>query len=219
MQISPALSYSYSHKNPQFRSVYPVQHWILGADGKFSPVVTQDLTRTLQRKLIGFLNKTIRLKNINQYSVMERVTQYLAQNDNSYSVQPLVRSYYSHKPDEIKQKNNAVSYLITGADVEVFDDQYGKNIGRFKADAPFSAELKSALEDYNLRGMNYVVSRSKNFKKDGVKSALNTKFQEIRNKKGKVVEYRLMDIKFCPAEGDGNPLVRYYNFINNGGSK
>lgn len=219
MQIQSVSNKLPLQQNPQFKAAYPVYHWVANAEGKYSPVVTQDLTRSLHRKLVGFLNRSYRSDKPSMLSKMEQVVGYLSRNDEDFRKMPTVRSYYSHKPEDVRQEKEAISYLITGSDVKAFEDEYAKSIGRYKADAPFSAELNRALGDYKHRGMNFITNLSKKFQKKGQRQALHTKFVEVRNKKGKIIDYRLVDIRFCPAQGEENPLVKYYNLIKNQNKK
>ena len=59
------------------------------------------------------------------------------------------------------------------------------------------------------RGLRYVKKLAAQFRDEkNVRSALHTKFEVIRSKTGKIKEFRLLDLKFCPEEGKDNPFVR-----------
>ena len=210
IQSNQQMSIINNRQTPQFKSAYPVYHWVAGESGKYAPVVTEELTRKLQRKLIGILNKSVVKTSPKLTLLKERLTKYLSDIDVDFRQNPIVRSFYSHKMPEHRMLKEAISYLISGKDIKIFEDNFAKDIGRYKADAPYSAELNDALDTYKKSGMYYVGEKAKKFKINGEKVALHTKFKEIKNRKGKTIDYQLLDIRFCPDKGTETPIYRYY---------
>ena len=202
MQIQQINSYSLNQQRPNFKSAYPVIHWIAEANGSYSPVTTEKLTKKLQSKLVRYLNaKTLQGKNS---------TSPIANEANRY-----VRSFYNPNGGFTENSFDPLSYLITGDDVTRFDNELAKPIGRSKREAPrfggklISGELSMALGDYWVRGLNFVKRESKKcYGADGILSELHTKFRVYRTKTGKVKNIELVGLKFLPKEGPTNPFER-----------
>jgi hypothetical protein len=235
MQINPVQNYKFSQpqKSPQFKSAFPVVHWVAETNGSYAPVASVEFSKVLQRKLVGLINKVLPSeqkielmkenatpKNIDKFmktsSKSSACKEHLSQWDKSYAKQPIARSFTDKKGGFTRDnKFNPISYLITGKDCEIFTEQLGKPIGKAKSVAPLiygkrkSAETQIAVEDYKLLGKNFVMDKSKRiYDEEGKEYALHTKFQIIRNKAGKIKDYELVGIKFCPQEGAQNPFVR-----------
>jgi hypothetical protein len=199
-------------QSPQFKSAYPVVHWVAEQGGSYAPVTTMDLTKKLQRVLVSLFNKsTDRL-----HPTGMEVVEYLSKCDTDYRHQHIARSFYDRDGGYTPEnKFNPISYLITGLHCKNFNDNYGKTIGKSKSKAPViagkrvSTEANIAIRDYMLNGKRYVQDpRKKVYDSDGIACALHTKFNIIRTKTGKIKGYELVDIKFCPEEGANNPFVR-----------
>ena len=43
---------------------------------------------------------------------------------------------------------------------------------------------------------------------NGIPQILHTKFEIVRNRLGKIIDFKLLDIRFLPAKGNKNPLER-----------
>lgn len=211
MRIHPTQNYQYNQKNPQFKSAFPVVHWVAESNGSYAPAVSLHLTKKLQKILLGVLNQTSRK---DQGSVAEKVRKYLAETDKSYRGKQISRSFY----DKRENADNGFAplvYLITGDDVDTFNSKFGEEIGRSKSYSPYingvrsSAELNRARRDYYLLGLDFILKKGRRmFDKSGMEYGLHTKFQTIRSKTGKVKGYQLIDCKFCPQQGPNNPFVR-----------
>ena len=136
--------------------------------------------------------------------------------DTEYATSGVVRTFYDKNGGFNKHSGKFLpfSYLITGGDAYNFSDKYGKALGKAKSFAPMqkdklnSAELQIARSDYNIAGWNLVNDAKKKIYKDGIEQELHTKFEVVRDKKGKITGYNLVGLKFCPAKGDENPFVR-----------
>lgn len=64
MEIQPTQTYSYS---PKFQSVYPVYHWVAETNGSYAPVLSNELSKTLNGKLVRVLNTNAR-------SILNKIT-------------------------------------------------------------------------------------------------------------------------------------------------
>lgn len=214
MQIQPLQNYSVSKTNfdnPQFKAVYPVVHWVAESNGSYAPVISMELTRKLQRIIVGVLNHS---KKNNFGITGKAVTDYVSKCDLDYRRKSVVRTFYDRNGG-FNKKFIPFAHLITGSDVQNFDNCYGKSIGEAKASAPrkhgkpVSAELKQAVIDYSLGGQKFVNNRNKFlYDNKGVEYGLHTKFQTVRSKTGKIKGYELIDVRFCPEKGESNPFVR-----------
>ena len=214
MQIQSVSNNSPLRQNPQFKAAYPVYHWVAETNGSYAPVIDAKLTKSLQRTLVSVLNKTKKAS----YGYLERIANRVSERDKDYKRMNLVRSYFNKKGGYKKDSNKflPISYLISGNDVDLFEQFYAKSIGTAKAISPrkngrlSSAESQIAIENYKIGGLNFVNSKDKRIvDENGMEYALHTKFEVVRGKKsGKVNGYRLVDVKFCPQKGSENPFVR-----------
>lgn len=214
MQIQQVKNYSTSKAstNPQFKAVYPVVHWVAETNGSYAPVVSMELTRKLQRILVGVLNHS---KKSNCGTVGMFIENYISKCDLDYRRHSIARTFYDKKGGFNNKKFIPFAHLITGEDFVEFNSSFGKAIGEAKSNAPrqkgkpISAELKQVVHNYNLGGWQFVNDKKKKlYDNAGIAYALHTKFQTIRSKTGKIKGYELVDAKFCPEKGAKNPFVR-----------
>jgi len=207
---------SVSNQSANFKSTYPVIHWVAETNSSYAPSVSKELTHILQQKLVRSLNKQPdKMKDGLLNQAVLRVKNYLANMDNDFKTCAVVRSFYNRNiPD--KQAFEPISYMISGKDVAKFEDDIAKDIGRTKGQAidalgiPRSAESKAAVALYDIQGLNFVKNYNRRIKDNkGVPYSLHTKFEIVRNKYGNIKDYRLVDARFLPSSGEGNPIARY----------
>ena len=213
MQIQP-ISLSQPNSSTQFKAAYPVYHWVAETNGSYAPVVDKELTKTLQRYLVSVLNRTKKVS----LSMLDKISRRVCERDGDYRQMSLVRSYFNRGGGYKKQENKFVpiSYLISGNDIDIFEDFYAKSIGMAKSISPrkkgrlSSAEAKIASQSYKLGGLKFVNDKNRRIvDENGMEYALHTKFEVLRGKKsGKVKGFKLVDAKFCPQKGAENPFVR-----------
>ena len=131
----------------------------------------------------------------------------------------IVRSYYNNDGGFKADHFEPISYLISGKDTEIFDSLFGKPLGKIKSKSPIvkgkhmSAELNLAQGDYKNQGLVWVKNIAKSFRdSNNTQYGLHTKFEVVRNKSGKIKDFKLVDIKFCPENGAKNPFTKvgYY---------
>ena len=161
MRIQPTQNYQYNQKNPQFKSAFPVVHWVAETNGSYAPAVSLHLTKKLQKILLGVLNQTSRK---DQGAVAEKVRKYLAETDKSYRGNPISRSFYD-KRENADNRFAPLVYLITGNDVDNFNSRFGEEIGRSKSYSPYingvksSAELNQARNNYHILGLDFILKK------------------------------------------------------------
>ncbi len=203
MNIQPTSKYS-----TQFKSGFPVVHWVRETNGSYAPALTQELNVKLQKSVVRLLNSQGSKLKPEKLSLMEYVKRVVAGRDKDYATNPVVRSFYNSYGGWDGQKFEPIGYILTGRHAEHMTETLGKPIGKAKSDVPQSAEVNIALGDYFKRGLSLVKRLASFFKTDKTHYGLHTKFEVIRSRTGKIKEYRLLDLKFCPTEGPNNPFVR-----------
>lgn len=214
MRIQP-VSVNANSNNTNFRAVYPVVHWVAEKNGSYAPVVSADLTKKLQRKLVMMLNAQESKQSEEKLKVLTDLKTFFKSWDRSYMRNPISRSFYDCKGGWGEGKFNPLAYLMTGDDVQTFDSTWGKPLGMLKRQSPkangksSSAELNMANRNYRVKGLEFVKRRSTLFHdKDGVMYGLHTKFEVVRNKKGDVKDFEFRGLSFRPQSGEENPFVQ-----------
>lgn len=213
------VSNTENNKNPQFKSAYPVYHWVEKADRKYVVVVTKNEIEKMQSKLIRMLNKTLSRKDSTKAAAMDKVINVVNEADSDYRIKSEVRSFYNPKGGWGKNFFAPITYLITGKDVTKFDETYGKPVGKAKAISKTptgkycSLELEEARDNYEKNGLTFVKQESEKFvKNDDTQSALHIVhapvFYKKGPKKGQVKEYLPKWIMFRPESGAHNPFVK-----------
>ena len=200
-------------KEPNFKSTFPVTHWVAETNGSYAPIANLQLIKKLQSKLIRTLNKPLS-DSKKAFDIKEQnLRAYLGRCDVSYRNTPRVRSFYNRTENGVNNFS-PISYMITGNDVDIFEDTLAKNIGRYKGKAkeilqkPYSPEAIEAIRLYNREGLKFVKNKSKQIvDKNGLMYMLHTKFEIIRNKAGKIKDYRFVDARFLPIKNKTNILT------------
>ena len=217
MQIQPINNIPNKQINPQFKSAYPVVHWIAETNSSYAPVMTENLAKKLQKKLLKCISYDfLRKVKTPMWDKAFEAYKYVYSKDRDFAAHPIARSFYNKDGGKfINNKFEPLLYLITGADLVSFEDSLAKPIGRLKKGAPYangkpiSAELNLALGDYWNRGLNFVKGRSKEFcDSQGMPYELHTKFRVVRTKTGRVKNFELVGMKFLPSKGPENPFEK-----------
>lgn len=197
-----------------FRAIYPVMHWVTETGQKFYPVTNFPMNKKLQGQIVRILNKPIEKTNKPVEIISQRLKAYVGNSDTDYRFNSVVRSFYNRVKGSFGDIK-PVTYLITGEDVAHFEEYLAKEIGITKGIAKkitgkaYSLESEMAVDTYNNAGLNYVNNPAMRLADDnGTTYVLHTKFKTIRNKKGKVKGYELLDARFLPENGPQNPLER-----------
>ena len=193
--------------NTNFKSTYPVVHWVAETNGSYAPVANLQIVKKLQGKIIRMLNKPLVSSTKPMEPLEQRLRAYIGVCDADYRNNPNVRSFYN------RTDAAPVSYVISGDDVGIFESNLAKNIGRAKSNArellskPYSPETMEAIKLYNREGLKFVQNNSKQIQdKNGMMYILHTKFEIIRNRMGKIKDYKFVEARFLPARGQGSSL-------------
>ena len=193
--------------NTNFKSTYPVVHWVAETNGRYAPVANLQIVKKLQGKIIRMLNKPLVSSTKPMEPLEQRLRAYIGVCDADYRNNPNVRSFYN------RTDAAPVSYVISGDDVGIFENNLAKNIGRAKSNArellskPYSPETMEAIKLYNREGLKFVQNNSKQIQdKNGMMYILHTKFEIIRNRMGKIKDYKFVEARFLPARGQGSSL-------------
>ncbi len=194
-----------------FKSAYPVVHWVAETNGSYAPALSLELVKKLQGSLVRVLNKTDKPLN----PVQSKVKEYIKTKDRDYGKISVVRSFYDRKGAN-GTNFKPIAYMISGKDVDRFNKDLGEEIGRSKGFSiqrignPYSAEAKIAIENYMRGGLKFVNNLANRLKgKDSETYVLHTKFEIERNRAGKIKGYRLVDARFLPEKGKDSPIERY----------
>ncbi len=205
-----------SKTNTNFKSTYPIVHWVAEANGSYAPVSNLELVKKLQGKIIRVLNKPLKDSKKVINPTEQNLRAYIGSSDVDYRNLAKVRSFYNRFLSSV-EKYSPVSYIISGKDVDIFEDYLAKSIGKAKHNAkellnnPYSPETVDAIRLYNNKGLSYVNNKNNRIKdENGMGYILHTKFEIIRNKLGKIKDYRFIDARFLPEQGPKNPLERLY---------
>lgn len=200
-----------------FKSTYPVVHWVAETNGSYAPVLSLELARKLQRTVVRILNKIPKSGANLLPKSEEKLKTYMRFCDKDYRAFPRVRSFYDFSTKH-SSEYKPVSYIISGEDSESFSDDLTHEIGRQKGLAkstlgnPYSAESMMAIGNYVRNGLQYVNDDKKRLRGlDGQTYALHTKFEIVRGKTGKFKGFRFVDARFLPEKGPNSPLARYKN--------
>mgnify|MGYP001667776282 FL=1 len=193
--------------NTNFKSTYPLVHWVAETNGSYAPVANLQIVKKLQGKIIRMLNKPLVSSTKPMEPLEQRLRAYIGVCDADYRNNPNVRSFYN------RTDAAPVSYVISGDDVGIFENNLAKNIGRAKSNArellskPYSPETMEAIKLYNREGLKFVQNNSKQIQdKNGMMYILHTKFEIIRNRMGKIKDYKFVEARFLPARGQGSSL-------------
>lgn len=207
-------SVTFSNSKISFKSAYPVVHWVAETNGSYAPVSNLQLVKKLQGKIIRVLNKPLAETKKPMQSSEQSLRAYIGSCDTNYRNTPVVRSFYN-RVEGNPERFTPVSYIISGNDVDTFNNNFAKTIGEAKSRSrallqkSYSVETVEAIRHYNRGGLNFVKNESRQIKDGkGIKYILHTKFEIIRNKLGKIKDYRFIDAKFLPASGTRNPLEK-----------
>ena len=199
--VNPAPVYK-----PNFRSAFPVTHWVAETNGSYARIADLKLVKKLQGKIIRMLNKPLAESTKEMNISEERLRAYIGECDISYRNNPNVRSFYNRTESGVGGFS-PLSYIISGEDVKLFEDYLAKNIGRLKGKSkdllshPYSPETIEAINFYNNEGLRFVKNPAKQITdKKGLMYMLHTKFEIVRSKTGRIKDYRFVDARFLPVK-------------------
>lgn len=225
MQIQPLNTYQNS--KPNFKSRIPVYHWIAETGGSYAPEIDINVIEKLQKKLGNLFNRVVQKNKPEMKKISDKAVEYLKKFDLYYSffmryistygkkLSP-TRSFYNKNGGwKYNQEFEPMSYLITGVDVQEFNEKFAKAIGQMKSQEPrienknTSADMKMVMHNFYRGGLEYVKDPKKQIRTpEGVPLGLHTKYEIVRNSEGEIVDYKFIDMKFLPEFGKDNPFEK-----------
>lgn len=230
-----AISNSYQYnpnlatKNTTFTSIHKAEYFMKVGESSYQKVSSVDLLKTLQRKLVMFLNKDyndwVRKKagkkvvtqKPEEALLKDRLVRFFYYRDNDYKN---LRKASSYMPPTYGLYASD-SYLFTGKSVDFLKDQSSgiKNVNsqikNFASD--ISDVFSLSYDDAHRRAeqeLSHDLTAAKTNYHTNVKAYIEkvTKsdpatnkpfrayFEEVTNKKGKVTGYRLVDAEFSELQ-------------------
>ena len=202
------------YQTTNFKATYPVVHWVAEAGGSYAPISNLKLAKQLQGKIVRALNKPLTESKKEMKVTEQNLRAYIGRCDIDYRNHPQVRSFYNRAEADL-DGSSPVVYMISGKDIEPFEEKYAKDIGKAKNDGlvnfetAHTPEAEAAIKAYNEKGLNFVNKTENRIKNNnGMTYVLHTKFEIIRNKLGKVKGFRFVDARFLPEHGPESPFER-----------
>lgn len=207
-----------NYKTTNFKSTYPVVHWVAEAGGSYAPISNLKLAKKLQSKIVRALNKPLTESKKEMKVAEQNLRAYIGRCDIDYRNQPQVRSFYNRAEANL-DGSSPVVYMISGKDVEPFEEKYAKEIGKSKNEGlinfenAYTPETQAAINAYNTNGLNFVNNYQTRIKSpvDGMTYVLHTKFEILRNKLGKIKDFKFIDARFLPEKGPESPFEKLKN--------
>ena len=125
--------------------------------------------------------------------------------DKQNAAQQRVRSFYNREKGLLDGRYY-LTYMISGKDIQPFEQDLAKNIGKTKHDGitmfenAYTQEAKDAIDLYNKNGLEYVNAPEHRLKSKttGMTYILRANFEPIKNKAGKIKDYKFISAKFVP---------------------
>ena len=114
-----------NYKTTNFKSTYPVVHWVAEAGGSYAPISNLKLAKKLQSKIVRALNKPLTESKKEMKVAEQNLRAYIGRCDIDYRNQPQVRSFYNRAEANL-DGSSPVVYMISGKDVEPFEEKYAK---------------------------------------------------------------------------------------------
>ena len=198
-----------------FKSVYPVYHW-LKFDGKYKPATKNEWVHRCQRLLAAMLNKASHLDLDHPgKSVLHNTGCYVASVDENYKSIPHVCSYYNNfggfKNSPDRRAIDPMAYLVTGADAIEFEQIFGKPVcaskkQEFRSQKEIDESISRARFSYALKGPEFIKSRSAKFidKESGNPVELHTIFERTSDNNHPL---RMIKCSFFIQGDKKNPLI------------
>ncbi len=176
-----------NYNNQNFGASYHTYFYT--TDGK--RIVSEENMKKCLHYMEAHLNGSKRVKNLNQDLV---TTMKYGQKvnggtrvggDRDYASLPKIRAVF----DKTKQKYQSFVNIVTGRDVDIVNNSYGKPIGRAKrisrekTGSSYSFETSEALRNYAMNAPEY--AESKAVYRDGRRLAFGICFKPVYGKRSK----------------------------------
>ncbi len=141
--------YTNALSNPAFCAVHPAKYYLKCEDGQFHEVLSSKVIKSLQRKLVVWLNKTHNdsLRSIQPIhktdvdkNIRERVVRFFINRDKDYRAKSYVRSFYT-----TNKERKTEAYILTGKSADIVEDA-AKPIEMLHS---YLKERAGVISDYN----------------------------------------------------------------------
>ncbi|MBD5402972.1 hypothetical protein HDR58_09305 [bacterium] len=124
-----------------FTAIHPARYFVKNGRGDYEEVACSKKIRTLQRKLISWLNrnyndnlraldgkpkKQIKNETTNDKSMRERLVKFFMNRDSDYNQRRVVRSFYT--TNSLREQE---AYILTGNSIDIVDEA-AKPIGQIR---------------------------------------------------------------------------------------
>ena len=244
-------NYNIRRNEISHKATFPVVYWVAETNGSYVPIWTKKNVEEFQKKIIKFLTasyeetrkkiqkkenklknpklkdqerKKIRLELMDLYEIIgsaaQNFKQYLASPDADFRINPIARSFYDITHGYVNEPNST-AFIITGHNVNEFDNTYAKPLGiqralrkkRLDKGATVAEaetqEYKEALKSFRNGGYSYVNEHQNRIKDiNGNTYALHVKLEKERDTNGEVLRHKFIDARFKREKGPLSPLVR-----------
>lgn len=174
-----------------FTSVHPTVYFVKQKDGKYVQVTAKDTIKTLQRKIITWLNKAYNDANnmrngkvpkaskseSNEDKILKmKLVRFFQMNDPDYAKRPFVRSYYTEN-----QNGKMYSFILSGPSCDLVEAA-AKPIGRARGVIKtkkdniinyFGVDEQRAKNYISRSEVNSIGEAAKNYRSDAEKIIKN----------------------------------------------
>ena len=212
------VSYNATVSKPSFGAIHPSKYYLKCEDGTFQEVVSSKVIKTLQRKLIVWLNKahndSLRVaqpaKKDADKNIRERLVRFFVNRDKDYRTKSYARSFFTTN----RQKRNK-AYILTGRSAEIVENA-AKPIEKHHSDLKERAGIISDYNGIDFKEAKEYISKHSELERiaiirdyhNKVRSTINKLLREynpdnslfeayfVPHIKGKNIKYELVDAKF-----------------------
>lgn len=224
MKIDNMHSVSTTAQHPSFKAVHPARYFIKCEDGEFHKATLPKTVKSLQRKIITWLNKefyasekringiapkTVKENEIDQ-KLRERLVKFFLGNDRDYKERQIAKSFYS-----TNKYNEQSAIILTGESTDILEEAV-KPLGQVRKEIKtkkdlishyYKVTIEEAKKYLSAKDYSDELGAKKSFHEDvkkqlskilSVYSPKNTCFDAYFEPRinGKKVSYELVDAKF-----------------------
>lgn len=204
-----------------FQAIHPARYYVRCEDGRFHHAVSGDVVKTLQRKIVAWLNKDyndeirlttgkpVKKESIGEKAIRERLVRFFINRDTDYRTKRVVRSF-----NTTNSLRETESYILTGKSAEIVENE-AQSIRNFHGDIRDRAEGISEYYGIEVDKVKKYISDKAESQEMAVKRGYHDNLKKLINKflqmfdpknslfevyfipkvKGKNVKYELVDAK------------------------
>ena len=210
MQIASINNNQFKYnQTPNFKSAMPVFMQIATDLKTIAPVVGEELNTTLRIKTEYLINNSLK-RGINpeRDALSDRIRKYMKSwvHDFRGKVAAFTCVDGEFKNGELKP----YFYFLTGDTIKSLEKLRLNHKNAVKDSQGYrTADLKIAKDDYYNKGKRLVLNAFKNFQPFGLKNqALFITYEPVRNTKGIIKDYKLINAEFKSVNDLKNPAIK-----------